>query len=197
MSLEALLIVLMAGTEIFRPLRDLRTVLHQGLTGQAAAAGINALLDEPVTAPGAPASPAHVSALAPSIAFEDVRLRLPRRPARRAPRAVVQHRRGRAGRRRRAQRLRQVLHRAAAAAAARPAERRGPHRRPRPARARSGCGAQDDRGGGAGHLPVPRHGRGQPAARPPEADRVPSSSPPPAPPTRMTSSQPCPMAIRR
>ena len=54
MSLEALLIVLMAGTEIFRPLRELRTVLHQGLTGQAAAAGINALLDEPVTAPGAP-----------------------------------------------------------------------------------------------------------------------------------------------
>src|SRR5580698_10375583 len=45
MSLEALLIVLMAGTEIFRPLRELRTVLHQGLHGQAAAVGINALLD--------------------------------------------------------------------------------------------------------------------------------------------------------
>ena len=57
MSLEALLIVLMAGTEIFRPLRDLRTVLHQGLTGQAAAAGINALLDETVTAPSAPSLP--------------------------------------------------------------------------------------------------------------------------------------------
>ena len=42
MSLDALLIVLMAGTEIFRPLRDLRSVLHQGLNGQAAAAGINA-----------------------------------------------------------------------------------------------------------------------------------------------------------
>ena len=56
MSLEALLIVLMAGTEIFRPLRELRTVLHQGLTGQAAAAGINALLDEPITAPAAPAA---------------------------------------------------------------------------------------------------------------------------------------------
>jgi ATP-binding cassette, subfamily B, bacterial len=55
MSLEALLIVLMAGTEVFRPLRDLRTVLHQGLTGQAAAAGINALLDTPSTAPGASA----------------------------------------------------------------------------------------------------------------------------------------------
>ena len=51
MSLEALLIVLMAGTEIFRPLRDLRGVLHQGLNGQAAATGINALLDTPVAAP--------------------------------------------------------------------------------------------------------------------------------------------------
>ena len=57
MSLEALLIVLMAGTEIFRPLRELRTVLHQGMTGQAAAAGINALLDEPVTAPAPRAPP--------------------------------------------------------------------------------------------------------------------------------------------
>ncbi|HEY6433999.1 MAG TPA: ATP-binding cassette domain-containing protein, partial [Acetobacteraceae bacterium] len=52
MSLTALLIVLMAGTEIFRPLRDLRTVLHQGMNGQAAAAGINALLDADITAPG-------------------------------------------------------------------------------------------------------------------------------------------------
>ena len=52
MSLEALLIVLMAGTEIFRPLRDLRGVLHQGLNGQAAASGIHALLDTPVDMPG-------------------------------------------------------------------------------------------------------------------------------------------------
>src|ERR1051325_6615801 len=44
MSIEALLIVLMAGTEVFRPLRDLRSVLHQGMTGQSAAAGIHALL---------------------------------------------------------------------------------------------------------------------------------------------------------
>ncbi|HML10371.1 MAG TPA: ABC transporter transmembrane domain-containing protein, partial [Stellaceae bacterium] len=40
MSITALLIVLMAGTEIFRPLRDLRAVLHQGMVGQAAAYGI-------------------------------------------------------------------------------------------------------------------------------------------------------------
>ena len=41
--MQALLIVLMAGTEVFRPLRDLRMVLHQGMLGQSAAAGINAL----------------------------------------------------------------------------------------------------------------------------------------------------------
>ncbi|HEY1411945.1 MAG TPA: ABC transporter ATP-binding protein, partial [Rhodopila sp.] len=73
MSLEALLIVLMAGTEIFRPLRDLRGVLHQGLNGQAAANGINALLDTPVSAPtGSPAP-----ALTPEIVFEDVAFAYP------------------------------------------------------------------------------------------------------------------------
>jgi ATP-binding cassette subfamily C protein CydCD len=71
MNLTALLIVLMAGTEVFRPLRDLRTVLHQGLVGQAAAAGINALLDTPVTAPAAPAHPV-TTALTPSITFAQV-----------------------------------------------------------------------------------------------------------------------------
>ncbi len=51
MSLEALLVVLMAGTEIFRPLRDLRAVLHQGMNGQSAASGIHALLQaEPAVA---------------------------------------------------------------------------------------------------------------------------------------------------
>jgi ATP-binding cassette subfamily B protein len=92
MSLEALLIVLMAGTEIFRPLRELRTVLHQGLTGQAAAAGINALLDEPITAPGVPNTPSLPSpalrageGIKPSIEFDDVRFAYPggRRPAHR------------------------------------------------------------------------------------------------------------------
>ena len=73
MSLEALLIVLMAGTEVFRPLRDLRTVLHQGMLGQSAAAGVNALLaaaplvPEQASGPQAPSRP-----LLPTIAFEDV-----------------------------------------------------------------------------------------------------------------------------
>ena len=150
MSLEALLIVLMAGTEIFRPLRDLRTVLHQGMTGQAAAAGINALLDAPVTGPGArqAAPPRMAPPPAPPrlrgrggwaalplprrggglgrgccgfVAHHNLRRRvlcLPRRSPRRTPGPVLQHRRGRACRRRRPQRLRQIHHRASAAAAA-------------------------------------------------------------------------------
>jgi ABC-type multidrug transport system fused ATPase/permease subunit len=85
MSIEALLIVLMAGTEIFRPLRELRTVLHQGLTGQAAAAGINALLDEPVTAPQPPLSREAGEGWGEgaSITFDSVRFAYPggRRPA--------------------------------------------------------------------------------------------------------------------
>jgi ATP-binding cassette subfamily C protein CydCD len=73
MSLEALLIVLMAGTEIFRPLRDLRGVLHQGLNGQAAASGINALLDTPVVAP----SGVVAADLEPEIVFDAVRFAYP------------------------------------------------------------------------------------------------------------------------
>jgi ATP-binding cassette subfamily C protein CydCD len=73
MSIEALLIVLLAGTEIFRPLRDLRGVLHQGLNGQAAANGINALLDTPTPAP-AGAKPA---ALRPAIVFDRVAFAYP------------------------------------------------------------------------------------------------------------------------
>src|SRR5690242_19329034 len=73
MSIEALLIVLMAGTEVFRPLRDLRTVLHQGMLGQSAAAGVNALLAaEPLVIEQPSAQPAISRPLLPTIAFEDV-----------------------------------------------------------------------------------------------------------------------------
>jgi len=53
MGLTTLLIVLMAGTEIFRPLRDLRSVLHQGMLGQAATAGIRSLLEASPSMPEA------------------------------------------------------------------------------------------------------------------------------------------------
>ena len=35
----------MLGVEVFRPLRELRTLLHQGMLGLSAARGIFALLD--------------------------------------------------------------------------------------------------------------------------------------------------------
>jgi ATP-binding cassette subfamily C protein CydCD len=83
MSVEALLIVLMAGTEIFRPLRDLRAVLHRGMLGQSAAASIHALMDaQPLTpAPDTAGQAGTVRAgavqtdaarLAPTIEFDDV-----------------------------------------------------------------------------------------------------------------------------
>src|SRR5213079_1651191 len=92
MTIEALLIVLMAGTEVFRPLRDLRAVLHQGMVGQSAAAGIQALLAaEPLVPPGPRPSRPHDAAgpsttaqeaavlrgLSPTIAFEDVHFAYP------------------------------------------------------------------------------------------------------------------------
>jgi ABC-type multidrug transport system fused ATPase/permease subunit len=76
MSMEALLIVLMAGTEIFRPLRDLRSVLHQGMVGQSAAVAINELLAAPVAMP-ASGTTATSAALAPTIEFADVSFRYP------------------------------------------------------------------------------------------------------------------------
>lgn len=86
MSVEALLIVLMAGTEIFRPLRDLRAVLHRGMLGQSAAASIHALMDaQPLTpAPATPASGTAPARLAPTIEFDDVAFAYtPERPAHR------------------------------------------------------------------------------------------------------------------
>src|SRR5579862_4767230 len=78
MTIEALLIVLMCGTEVFRPLRDLRAVLHQGLTGQSAAAGIHALLAAEPLVPPAPAAPGPAApALLPTIEFDDVHFAYP------------------------------------------------------------------------------------------------------------------------
>ncbi len=77
MSIEALLIVLMAGTEVFRPLRDLRMVLHQGMLGQSAAAGVNALLAAEPLVPAGSATARAAVALLPTIAFEDVSFAYP------------------------------------------------------------------------------------------------------------------------
>ena len=73
MSLESLLVVLMAGTEIFRPLRDLRTVLHQGMIGQSAAEGIRSLLGAESSAPSGGSTTGAASSGPPAISFDDVR----------------------------------------------------------------------------------------------------------------------------
>ena len=75
MTLPALLIVLMSGTEVFRPLRDFRTVLHDGMVGQAAALGINALMEAQSPLPSGGATPA--APLVPSIAFDNVHFSYP------------------------------------------------------------------------------------------------------------------------
>ncbi|MCI0545708.1 MAG: ABC transporter ATP-binding protein/permease [Candidatus Rokubacteria bacterium] len=82
MTLGALLIILMLGVEVFRPLRELRTLLHQGMLGRSAAEGIVALLE---TAPEvrSPEPTPPPRPLVPTVAFADVSFRYPggRRPA--------------------------------------------------------------------------------------------------------------------
>ncbi len=75
MTLPALLVVLMSGTEVFRPLRDFRTVLHDGMVGQAAAIGINALLEAEAPMRGGGKTPA--APLVPSIVFDNVHFAYP------------------------------------------------------------------------------------------------------------------------
>ena len=76
MGLSALLIILMLGVEIFRPMRELRTVLHQGMVGLSAAQGIYQILDDRPLVADAPAA-ALALPLAPTIAFEGVRFHYP------------------------------------------------------------------------------------------------------------------------
>ena len=82
MELSALLVILMLGVEVYRPMRDLRTVLHQGMNGLSAAQGIYRLLDgEPqvldadTTAAGGRDKARWPEA--PDIVFDDVIFRYP------------------------------------------------------------------------------------------------------------------------
>ena len=83
MSLTVLLVILMLGVEVFRPLRDLRILLHQGMIGRSAATGILTFLNTPplIEAPSEPAS-GH-DALDSSVTFADVTFTYPgsRQPA--------------------------------------------------------------------------------------------------------------------
>ncbi|MBI1735461.1 MAG: ABC transporter ATP-binding protein [Candidatus Rokubacteria bacterium] len=71
MDVAALLVILMLGVEVFRPLRDLRMLLHAGMLGTAASRGI---LDIFAARP-AVVETAHATAaapLTPTVTFEDV-----------------------------------------------------------------------------------------------------------------------------
>jgi ATP-binding cassette subfamily C protein CydCD len=75
MELTALVVVLMLGVEIFRPLRELRTVLHQGMLGLSAAQSILALL---ALKPSVADTASNGSQkLAPAITFEGVTFSYP------------------------------------------------------------------------------------------------------------------------
>ena len=78
MSLEALLVILMMGVEVFRPLRDLRMILHQGMTGQAAAEGVLGLLEAEPPIRDADETVMPAAGLMPSVEFRNVTFAYPK-----------------------------------------------------------------------------------------------------------------------
>jgi ATP-binding cassette subfamily C protein CydCD len=77
MSLEVLLIVLMMGIEVYRPQRDLRALLHQGMVGLSSAQGIFAVLNaKPAIVPREDA-PGEEESLAPTVSFNHVSFAYP------------------------------------------------------------------------------------------------------------------------
>ena len=74
MSLPALLVILMLGIEVFRPLRELRILLHQGMLGLSAARGIFAILDATPLVHDRPTGPEPADA---GVAFEAVTFSYP------------------------------------------------------------------------------------------------------------------------
>ena len=71
MNLQTLLIILMLGVEVFRPLRDLTALYHRGLLAIAATKGIFALLDANPEVVG-PLATGDAPPVAPEVRFEHV-----------------------------------------------------------------------------------------------------------------------------
>jgi ATP-binding cassette, subfamily B, bacterial len=71
LSLSTLLVVLLLGVEVFRPLRDLVTLFHGSMLAVAATRGMYQLLDT-VPEVQSPAQPVRPPRLAPVVAFEHV-----------------------------------------------------------------------------------------------------------------------------
>jgi ATP-binding cassette subfamily C protein CydCD len=76
MTLAALLMVLMMGVEVFRPLRELRALMHQGMVAQSAAQAVFELLDaRPIVTDAARSRSAR--RLVPTIEFDGVTFAYP------------------------------------------------------------------------------------------------------------------------
>ena len=71
LGIEALLVILLLGIEVFRPLRDLRGLLHNGMLAQAAASSVFDLLDRRPSIEDAAPAPDDAP-LEASLGFEDV-----------------------------------------------------------------------------------------------------------------------------
>ena len=78
LELRALLIVLMLGVEVFRPLRELVQLYHDGVMAMSSAEGIFAIMDSPATvrdaepSPSANGSMTPGDSLKPEVTFENV-----------------------------------------------------------------------------------------------------------------------------
>ncbi len=72
LELRTLVIVLMLGVEVFRPLRDLTTLYHQGMIALSSSQGIFALLDTPIEVTSVPSHATPTERLAPEIRFDHV-----------------------------------------------------------------------------------------------------------------------------
>jgi len=77
LSLETLLIILMLGVEVFRPLRDLRSVLHDGMLSLSASKQIFAILDEKPLVADSEVETLSRPALQPTIEFDAVEFQYP------------------------------------------------------------------------------------------------------------------------
>ena len=73
MELRPLLIVLMLGVEVFRPMRELTNLYHQGMAVLSSAQSVFEIIDEPVAVldPG-PAAGLHTLEVRPRVSFEGV-----------------------------------------------------------------------------------------------------------------------------
>lgn len=77
LELGVLLVILMLGVEVFRPLRELTQLFHQGLLGISAASGVFALQDAQPGVPEPYVLKHDLSNLNPTLSFEDVTFAYP------------------------------------------------------------------------------------------------------------------------